>query len=187
MQDLEKTLGVPLFERIGRRVTLTDAGRILLDEARRFLQQAQKIQERFRDLSEDMTGDLRIGATISAASTFLPQVLAKIRRSNPLVNLSLLPGHSDGLAEKLRRNELDVAVLGSELDQPDLKTCCRIPDELVLVSAPDHALAGSGSLSPKKLEGVQFIFREPGSDSRSIVKNWLNQHEIGVNILLELA
>jgi LysR family transcriptional regulator, low CO2-responsive transcriptional regulator len=186
IQDLETTLGVRLFDRLSGKVSLTAAGRMLLQEAPQVLQQMKNIQERLRDFGKQVMGDLRIGATVSAASTFLPRVLAKFRRSNPSVKLSLLPGHSDVLVEKLRTNELDVAVLGKDVDQRDVKTCYSIPDQIVLVAAPDHPLAGRKSTFPEELNAVEFMFREPGSDSRSVVKEWLRKHQIEVPTLLEL-
>lgn len=186
MQDLEQSLGVLLFERIGRKASLTGAGRILLDQAPRLLQQAQDLKERLRDLSQGVEGEIRIGGTISAASTFLPPILAEFRRSYPAVSLSLQPGHTQVLIEKLRTNDLDVAVLGCEVKDSDLKTCSLIFDEIVLVGRSDHPLAGRMSIRPHELDGVEFMFREPGSDSRNVVKQWLASNEIEVKTLMDL-
>jgi DNA-binding transcriptional LysR family regulator len=186
MQDLEQSLGVLLFERIGRKASLTAAGRILLDQAPRLLQQTQELKERLRDLSLGVEGELRIGATISAASTFLPRILAQFRRSYPAVSLSLQPGHTQALIEKLRTNDLDVAVLGCEVRDADLKTCFLIFDEIVLVGASDHPLAGKQSVKPHELDGAEFMFRESGSDSRNVIKRWLADNEVEVRTLMDL-
>lgn len=186
IQDLETTLGVRLFDRLAGKVSLTAPGRTLLREAPQILQQMRNIRERLSDFGQEVVGDLRIGATVSAASTFLPQVLADFRRSNPLVKLSLQPGHTETLVDKLRRNEVDVAILGAEVDQCDLKEHYVIRDEMVLASAPDHPLADRESVRPEELNGEEFMFREPGSDSRSVVMDWLGQHRVEVNTLLEL-
>jgi DNA-binding transcriptional LysR family regulator len=186
IQDLERSLGVLLFERIGRKVSLTPAGRILLDQAPGLLQQAQDLKERLRDFNEGVGGELRIGGTISAASTFLPEVLAKFRRAYPSVSLSLQPGHTQVLIEKLRSNDLDVAVLGCEARESDLKTCAIISDEIELVAASDHPLTRKESVSPHELDGMEFMFREPGSDSRRVTKQWLELNQVEVKVLMDL-
>lgn len=186
IQDLERSLGVLLFERIGRKASLTAAGRILFDQAPRLLQQAQDLRERLRDFNQGVGGELRVGGTISAASTFLPQILAKFRRSYPAVSLSLQPGHTPLLIDKLRRNDLDVAVLGCEVKEPDLEICSLIPDEIVLVGASDHPLARKKSVQPQELNGIEFMFREVGSDSRDVTKQWLASNQVDVKVLMDL-
>ncbi|MBI5249524.1 MAG: LysR family transcriptional regulator [Desulfomonile tiedjei] len=186
IQDLERTLGVLLFERIGRKVSLTEAGRILFDQAPRLLQQAKDLKERLRDLSQGVGGELRIGGTISAASTFLPQILAKFRRTHPSVKLSLQPGHTQVLIEKLRSNDLDAAVLGREVKEPDLKTCSLISDEIVLIAASDNPLARKQAVEPHELNGMEFMFRESGSDSRDVIKQWFDKHGVEVKTFMEL-
>jgi len=186
IQELERTLGVLLFERIGRKVSLTAAGRILFDQAPRLLQQAQDLEERLRDFSQGVGGELRVGGTISAASTFLPRILAKFRRTYPSVNLSLQPGHTQAMIEKLRSNDLDVAVLGCDVKESDLKICSVIFDEIVLVAGSDHPLARKQSVKPHELHGTEFIFRESGSDSRSVTKQWLAHNQVEVKTFMDL-
>jgi DNA-binding transcriptional LysR family regulator len=186
IQDLEKSLGTQLFERFGGRVWLTTAGRVLMEEAPRLLRQAENVQRRLRDISQGTSGDLRLGVTLSFANAFLPPILTRFRRENPLVNVSLVPGHSPDLLEQLRKNDLDAAVVGSNAEQADLVTCFRIHDELVLVAAPGHPLAHKKELLPEQLKGVDFIFREPGSDSRALVKKWLESNGVEVKTLMAL-
>src|SRR5579871_2623849 len=186
IQDLEKMLGVQLFERFGGRVHLTAAGRMLMGDAPRLLRQVENMRQRLRDIAEGTSGEIRIGVTVSVANTFLPQVLATFRRANPSVNLSLLPSQTQTLLEKLRGNEIDVAVVGSMVDQADLELCFQVQDELVLVAAPGHPLLDKKLLRPEQLDGVEFIFREPGSDSRALVEKWLDKHAVKVKTLMAL-
>lgn len=186
MQELERSFGVSLFERIGRKASLTSSGRILLDQAPRLLQQAQDLMERLRDFSLKAEGELRIGGTISAASTFLPRILAKFRHAYPAVSISLQPGHTQVLIEKLRSNDLDVAVLGCEARESDLKTCAEVSDEIVLAAASDHPLAKKESVEPHELDGMEFMFREPGSDCRNVTMQWLANNRVEAKTLMDL-
>jgi DNA-binding transcriptional LysR family regulator len=186
IQDLEESLGVQLFERLGRRVSLTPAGRVLVEDAASLLQQARNVRDRLRDFDEEMEGELRVGATVTAANTFLPPLLAGYRKSNPGVNLSLQLGRSGILVERLRSNELDVAVVGSGQNHPDLMACCAIEDALVLVGAPDHFLARRRTIRPEDLNGIAFITREPGSDTQKLLHEWLQRHKVEVNTVLAI-
>lgn len=186
IQELEKSLGVQLFERLTGRVSLTTAGRALMEEVPRLLRQVQNVRLRLADISEGEAGEIRIGASVSAANTFLPQVLARFRQLNPSVTLSLLPGRTGPLIEKIRNNEVDVAVIGSEVSESDLETCYRVRDELVLVASPTHPLVRKSTVPVAQLTGVEFIFREPGSDSRALVEKWLGEHGVEVRKLMDL-
>jgi DNA-binding transcriptional LysR family regulator len=142
--------------------------------------------ERLRDFSQKVEGELRIGGTISAASTFLPRILAKFRHAYPEVSLNLQPGHTQTLIEKLRRNDLDVAVLGCEARESDLRTCAVISDEIVLVAASEHLLTKRESVEPDELNGMEFMFREPGSDCRNVTMQWLANNRVEVKTLMDL-
>jgi DNA-binding transcriptional LysR family regulator len=157
-----------------------------MKEAPRLLRQVENVRQRLRDIAQGTSGDIRVGVTISVANTFLPQVLARFRRGNRSVNLSLLLSHTQTLVEKLRMNEIDVAVVGSKGEQADVEVCLRIHDELVLVAVPNHPLADRKSLRPEQLNGVEFIAREPGSDSRALVETWLEKHGVEVKTLMAL-
>ena len=186
IQELERSLGMKLFERLGKQVMLTDAGRTLVQDAPRLLQQAENLRERLRDIGEGISGELRIGATISAANTFIPDVLAKFRCHYPSVTLSLTPGQTRSLANRLRRNEMDVAVLGSDVAESELTTSYHIADELVLVASPDHLLAKKRVVHPNELEGMDIILRESGSDSRFLTEGWFAERQVAVNTLMAL-
>lgn len=186
IQELERSLGLPLFERLGKQISLTEAGRLLVADAPQLLLQVDNLRGLLRDIAEGVTGELRIGATVSAATTFMPDVLAKFRRRHPTVGLSLAPGQTDAMFGMLRKNEIDFAVVGSEPPGDDVAVRFRIPDELVLVASPDHPLAGKKTVKPSDLEGVEFLFREEGSDCRVLVERWLEQHRVSVRTLMNL-
>jgi DNA-binding transcriptional LysR family regulator len=113
-------------------------------------------------------------------------VLARFRRLFPSVGLQLSPGRTPALIEKLRANELDIAITGPDADQPDLEVSLRVRDYLVVVAPPDHPLVRTASLRPDQLDGAEFIFREPGADSRGLLEDWLETHGVKVKNLMDL-
>jgi LysR family transcriptional regulator, low CO2-responsive transcriptional regulator len=186
IQELERSLGVPLFERLGKQVLLTDAGRMLQHDAPLLLQQSETLRGRLRDIGQGVTGEIRIGATVTAANTFIPDVLAQFRRRYPDVRLNLFPGQSSRLVRRLRRNELDVAVLGSSVEEADLTTLLHVPDQIVMVASPDHPLTRKRSIRPEQLAGEELILRESGSDSRDLVERWFESQQVSIKMLMDL-
>ena len=186
VQDLEESLGVRLFERLGRTITLTPNGSILVGEATRLLREARNLKDKLIDSDGKIAGALRVGGTVTAANTFLPKILSKYRRTYPGVNLSLRPGQSSALLAAIRSNELDVAITGPTEDQADITTWATVEDELVLVGAPDHFLARRGQLEPRDLKGVSFISRDIGSVTQALVDAWFQNHKVSVETVLAI-
>jgi DNA-binding transcriptional LysR family regulator len=186
IQDLERELGVRLFERLGRRIALTAAGSELARRAPRLLQEAQNLGERLRDFSDDTAGELRVGGTITAMNSFLPTLVARLQQQEPTMALGLEPGYSAGLVSKLRANELDVAVLGGEVDGPDLVVECRVADEVVLVAAPAHSLVTGGPVPVTSLDGEDLVARPANADTQRLADAWFGAHDVRPSKILDL-
>jgi DNA-binding transcriptional LysR family regulator len=186
IQDLEESLGVQLFERLGRKISLTPAGTVLVEEATRLVQQAENLQQRLRDLGETAEGELRVGGSVTATNTFLPQLLARFRKRHPEVRLSLRPGYNRMLTSWLRNNELDVAVLGGSVERPDLAVECEVADELVVVGAAAHPLAERTRVPPQRLDRQDFVMRAKGAHSQLLADSWFETRGVRPNRVLEL-
>ena len=186
IQDLEKSFGVALFERLGRSISLTPAGEILSREAKKLLREAANLRERLHDHGGGSERRLRIGGTVSATNTFLPPVLAGMRCRTPDLELSLRPGYNSMLVAMLRDNELDVAVLGGTTEANDLVTESVVDDELVIVGAADHPLAEQGPVEAPQLHRQEMIARPRGAHSQTLAETWFGAHEIAPKPILEL-
>ena len=182
---LEESLGVRLFERLGRRAVLTSAGRTLRARLEILMREAETLPRLLRDLAEGVQGELRLGASITAANALLAPILGLYRQRYPNVELALKPGASGDVLESLRRGELDVAFVACDTLPGDLTTLGDIPDELVLIGAPGHRLCRS-RLKAKDLEGCDFIQRESSSDTRRLIGQWFEKNGIHVRTLMDV-
>lgn len=186
IRALEDRMGVRLFERIGRRAVLTSAGRALQARVDALMRGARELPRVLKDLSEGLQGDLRIGASITAANAFLPALLGRYRQRHPGVELALQPGSSARLIESLRRGELDVAFTASDRLPSDVTTLAEIPDEIVLFATPGHELCRRRQLKPANLSGCDFIQREPASETRRVVTRWFETEGVRVRSLMDV-
>jgi DNA-binding transcriptional LysR family regulator len=186
MRDLERSLGAALFERFGRGVHLTAAGDALVGRAERILLEARDTLQVIEEIKAGVAGELRIGATITAANYVLPDLLAEYRRKHPRVRLVLAPASTPKLLHQVQRNELDLAVVGQVPADTDLKTWQLIDDEVVLFAARAHPLTRKKTVSLQAIAAEDLILRDPGSDTRKLVEHWAQQTGASLRVLMDM-
>lgn len=168
---LEDRLGIPLFERTGRRLRLTVAGSELLSAVR---QAMQRLDDGVQSvLSGELRGDLRIASVGTLASVLLMPALESFRRRHPGVRPHVDIGVAPASCERLLRGELDVLVRTEPVDHPEV--CCqRLLDvELAVFCGPGHALADrSGPLTAEDLAGHPFVAPPAGGPGGGAVDGW---------------
>jgi DNA-binding transcriptional LysR family regulator len=166
VKALESELGVPLFDRLGRRVVLTDAGRILLQYAERLLDLSEEAREAVTGDGAP-AGTLVVGASPSLSAYRLPRLLRRFGHRFPRVKLSFRPTPHAELGSSVRDGSLDVAFL---LEVPvrlaSLRAEALAEEPLVVLAPPDHHLAAHGRVSPADLAGEPILFTEPGCNYR---------------------
>jgi DNA-binding transcriptional LysR family regulator len=166
IKTLESELGVPLFDRLGRKVVLTDAGRVLLRYAERILDLSEEAREAVADDGEP-TGTLVIGASPSLSAYRLPRLLRRFGRRFPRVKLSFRPTPHEELGSRVADGSLDVAfLLEGPVRSASLRSEELAEERLVVLAPPDHPLAGSTRVSPADLAGEQILLTEPGCNYR---------------------
>ena len=186
MKDLETSLGARLFERFSRGVHLTAAGQELVRQAEKILLHAEDAQRLIDDIEGGVAGDLRIGATVTAANYLLPEPLADFPRAYPRVRLVVRPATGDKLLRRMQQNDIDLAILGRVPKRSDLRLYGTVKDEIVLVSSPSHPLAGRKAVPPDELLAEEFILREPGSDTRRLVAEWVTRKGLALESLMDM-
>lgn len=186
IKELENALGTPLFERVTGRVHLTPAGRALVAQAEKILLHADDAAKVLGEIEQGAVGELRVGATVTAANYLFPGLLARYRRRFPGVRLLLRPGSSEKLLEMLRRNELDIAAVGEKHAAGETRVRGFIKDELVVATPPDHPLAGRKNVSPHALRSEDFILRDSTSDSRRLFEEWAHSEGISIRGLMDV-
>lgn len=184
IQTLEEKLGVRLFERLGRRVVLTEAGERLLEYGKKILDMEEEARAWVSGESQ-ARGALTIRVPETLCVHRLSGVVGRFRELFPKVRLQLLPCAFDGLAEDLRRGVTDLAfVLAYEAQSRDMHSECLGFEDLAVVSGPGHPLASRHTVGPADLPGQTLLLASTDCSYRRIFENVLaaagSLPEIGV-------
>jgi DNA-binding transcriptional LysR family regulator len=166
VKELEESLGLPLLDRLGKRVQLTEAGKVLYTYARRALDVLDEASVALEEMRGIKRGNLRVGASTTVGIYLLPAALGAFKKLHPGLVISLEIGTRARVQEQVLRSELDLAVIGPALKDPELAILPFISDELVVVAPAGHKLAGRRGLVLKDLQDQPFVMREPASGSR---------------------
>ena len=160
IQQLERELGYPLFDRIGKKVSLTALGTEFLAyayEVTHLLQKAQSIGQE----PTAVHGTLRVGVLESLLFGPLAELLPSFRAQYANVDLRLKMGQTTELLRELKENKLDMVYLSADLNtDPDLRCCYRRREERAFIAAPTHPLAGKHKIVPEELFDYDFIVTE---------------------------
>lgn len=164
LQELERQLSTPLFDRIHPRLQLNNEGRLLQPAAEELLTQMQDIENLFSPDAEP-SGQLRLGASQTIGNYLLPTLLANSKQElglPPKVTIN----NTHLLCHALANFELDMALIEGENHHPDLLAEPWLQDEMLVVAPPDHPLANKKDLSLSRLGGETWVLREAQSGSR---------------------
>jgi len=169
---LEERHGVKLFDRIGRRIALTGAGRAFLGEARAVLARAATAEQTLADLAGLKTGALAIAASQTVGSYWLPRRIAAFHARYPGVAVALRIGNTDAVAALTRAGEVDLGFVEGEVDDPALAATPVDEDELLIVAAGGARAALEG-LDAERLAAATWVAREKGSGTRAAFESAL--------------
>jgi len=168
VKELEQELGVPLFDRLPRSVELTEAGRMLLPEARRILDARDRLLQQSSAYLGLLWGRLRVHASTIPGEYLLPTHLAAFRRAHPEVRVVLHVASSAQVLDAVAGGEAALGVVGSRGDLPGLSYLPLWTDRIQLYAPPG---LGRGRLEAlEELRGVPLVFREEGSGTRRVVE-----------------
>lgn len=185
IKELEGHVGLPLFERQGRRVTLTTAGEYMLVYARKVLATLKDAEDTAARLKRLEAGQLTIGM-VSSAQYFLPALLAAFRQEHRGVDLKLVIGNREQLLRLLQANELDVAVMGRPPTELAVRAEPFAAHPHVFIAPLDHPLLRVGHPAPEALAPYPFIVRERGSGTRALLEQFAQRHGLELRIAMEL-
>jgi DNA-binding transcriptional LysR family regulator len=186
IRELEGHVGLPLFDRSGRSVTLTTAGEYMLVYARKMLATLKDAEDTAARLLKLEVGTLTIGM-VSTAKYFLPHLLAEFRREHEGIEIRLAVGNREQLVRMLHANEVDIAIMGRPPKELATRAEPFAAHPHVFVAPIGHPLVQPGRLAPQALQGQGFILREQGSGTRAAMEKFLLQAHIEPRITMEMA
>jgi len=185
LKEVEKQVGQALFERTGRRMSLTTAGEYFHVYARRLLATMKDAEDAMARFSRLESGRLTIGM-VSAAKYFLPQLLAQFHAQHPAIDVRLRLGNRDQLAAMIEASDVDLCIMGRSPRELPTRAEPFAMHPHVLVTAPTHPFARSEGVPAAALAHEPFIVREPESGTRVALQEFLDEHRILPTFVMEM-
>ncbi len=186
IKQLEEAAGLPLFERIGKKVYLTEAGGELARRARLVAQQLREADEALAALRGVRGGRLNI-AVVSTAKYVAPSLIALFRQRHPAVKLKLGVHNRQMVLRQLQENEVDLAIMGLPPQELPAVAQAFAKHPHIIVAAPVHPLAKKRRIRPAQLADEEFLIRESGSGTRGAMERFFAAHGVTVKGMLEMS
>jgi DNA-binding transcriptional LysR family regulator len=189
LNELERALGSPLFDRVGKRLQLNDNGRALLPTALAVLDGARQIESSFGSPEQPLT-DLRLFASSTIGNYILPALLAGFRRLLPSLRLDLRIGNTSEVIAAVGDFHTDLGLIEGPSHDPDITVLPWMNDELVITAAPHHPMTQASEQAPlttEQLTAADWLQREPGSGTRDAVEHALLPHLLHLRSTLTLG
>jgi DNA-binding transcriptional LysR family regulator len=186
IKQLESELGVKLFEQLGKKVALTEAGQLLLPYANRVIRAVEDARHAIEELQGLDRGSLRIGASTTPGMYIIPRTIARFKELHPQIDVHLGIRDTRDVEEGVIRNEFDFGFVGGHLAGDEVDVLPWLTDELVLIVPPTHRFASKKILKRDDLSKERFIGRESGSATRATVADRLKEWEIQVETVMEM-
>ncbi len=186
VRELEKHIGMPLFDRSGRTVMLTTVGEYMLVYARKMLATLKDAEDAAARLQKLEVGLLTIGM-VSTANYFLPHLLARFRQEHQGVDIKLVVGNREQLVKMIYANEVDIAIMGRPPTEMATRAEPFAAHPHVFVAPVGHPLARGETISPRDLQALPFILREPGSGTRAAMERFLEKARVEPRVSMEMA
>jgi LysR family transcriptional regulator, low CO2-responsive transcriptional regulator len=184
IKKLTDSVGLPLFEQVGKRVYLTDAGRTLYAACGEIFAAFGRVEQKFAELRGVEAGRLRLAVGTSAS--FMPGLLARFARRYPGVEISLRFCNRAELSRRLADNEDDLYVFSTPPEQEVVKQAL-LPNSLVACAPADHPLAQQPCIPLERLVQEPFLLREPGSGTRTATEQLFERRGVWPEIRMELS
>ncbi len=169
IQELEQHYGVTLFERINKRIMITETAKQFYSRALYIIDSFDKLESGVK--SWDESGTVRIGASITIGTVYMPEIVTRLKLIRPDLDIKVKISNIATLQNWLNENKLDVAVFGDTPNDPELDFEAFGHDNLVLLMPCDHPLSEQVTVSLTDIAKYPFLAREYGSDSRMFIRN----------------
>ncbi|MGL5821562.1 MAG: LysR substrate-binding domain-containing protein [Sarcina sp.] len=179
IKEMEKELGVSLFDRIGKKLYLTHEGELYLKYVKRILNLYEEVKVTLENSRNNINGKIRVGASTTIGVYVLPEIVKHFLTKNADVEISIVIENTTAIEKMLLDNEVDIAFVEGDTRCQELVEEDIIKDKLIFIKAKD--------LDISKNKKFALIMREEGSGTRDIVEGTLRINQIDYSILMELG
>jgi DNA-binding transcriptional LysR family regulator len=185
LRQLEDAFGLPLVETVGRNIGLTGAGQEFLTHAIAAIGQLKDLEALMAEHVGVRKGRFEL-AVVSTAKYFVPMLLVQFAKLHPGIVVTLRVDNRENVLGMLSRNESDLVIMGRAPKNLDCEAVPFATNPLGIVCAPDHPLSRRKRLAFDMLKDQAFVVREPGSGTRAAMERLFGQHEMPINVAMEM-
>jgi DNA-binding transcriptional LysR family regulator len=189
IKALEEDVGVQLFDRAGAHITLTAAGKVLLDYCERVKILLAETEREIAALSGEHAGQLALGASTTIAQYVLPRLLGEFRREYPRVHPTLISGNTEHIVEAVETQKIALGFIEGPARSREVKTKPFLADELVLIASTAHEWTERTSVCCSEIASIPLLMRERGSGTRHVIEMALERQGVkrsSLQIVMEL-
>lgn len=186
IKQLTKSVGIPLFEQVGKRLYLTEAGRELFATCKDIFNTLAQFEMKVADLKGLKQGQLRL-AVITTAKYFIPRLLGSFCQLYPGIDISLQVTNHEGILERMTSNQDDLYIMSQIPEHLDIYYQAFLENPLLVLAPVNHPLAKEKNIPISRLANEAFIMREPGSGTRRAVQELFDRNDVQVKVKLELG
>lgn len=178
--ELESHYHVHLFERLSRKLYLTQAGEKLLRYARQIIRMNVEAESDMKALNKN--GSIRIGASVTIGAHVLPKLVFNFQRICPQTDIQVFEDNTEKIENGILHDQIDIGLVEGETTSLDIISQAFMEDELVLICGANHRFAHCQSIEPQELEQEQFIIREKGSGTRKTFEDKMTENHLRWNV-----
>ena len=183
ISELESHYGVKLFDRLAKRLYITDSGRRLLNYARHITALVTDMEHEM--INPDKSGVLKVGASLTVGTYLLPKLVNQFAQKYPQWQVNAVTKNTQDIERLILQNAVDFAIVEGAVHTPEIVTSAFMDDHLVLVCGKTHPLYHAKAVAPDDLSKLRFIVREQGSGTRELFENMMAAHEINWRLAWE--
>ena len=185
IRQLEEIVGLPLYEQVGRKIQLTDAGLDFETYAIAAVAQLKQLEDAMAQRRGLKKGRVTL-AMVSTAKYFVPMLLVKFRKRFPDIEISLQIHNRENIMQLLVRNEIDLVIMGRSPDTLDCVATAFATNPLGVISSPEHPLSRRRGAPLSILDNQEFVVRENGSGTRHAMERLFAENDIHPRIVMEM-
>ena len=186
VKQLAETVGMPLFEKIGKKIYLTEAGGVVQTSARDMFEVMARMEMQLAQLKGLKQGRLKV-AVVTTAKYFIPRLLGPFVHQYPGIDIALDVGNRSEIVSRLSRNDDDLYIMGMPPAGMQIQRHPFVENPIVAIAPKNHPLAGKRHISLARLAEEPFLLRERGSGTRMATERFLKEHGVKLNVRMELG
>lgn len=186
---LEQRYGIKLFDRIGRRIVLTEAGKLFLVEARKVVAQARAAEQTLFEVAGALRGELRLAASQTVGNYWIAERIMRFRKLHPGVTVTLTIGNTEQALERIVSGQADMAIVEGDIDDPKVSVARLAGDQACLVLPVNHRQDKAARPDDVDWPHLRFVAREQGSGTRALLESVMAANGVKLdhhNLVMEL-